>query len=442
MSAHVATRLAWSLWALAVVPGGAALAVSSYLGGRAGLDPAELAVRVATLLLLLPLLAFATVGALVASRRPEHPIGWLCCGSGISLGATLTMGFLAPVIQPGSLLSAAALAAGPLFVLWIGQVQFLLLLFPTGRLPSPRWRPAAWLVVVAWGLVALASELSLVIMWMTAGDLLADNPRGLAPLAAADAFTVLTAVGGVGYALALLSLFVAASAPLVRLRRARGVERQQLKWFIYAAAAAAVLYVGIQLALAYIGSQAIAVAETSNPDLRIGAPAWQQISPWQQVGDILSRLQLLPFGLIPVAVGIAILKHRLYDIDRLVNRTLVYGALTAGLGLLYWGGVILLQQILRPLTQGSELAIAGSTLAVWALFRPARWRIQAAVNRRFYRGKYDAAQTLEAFSARLQQEVDLDAMTAELLAIVHQTLQPAEVSLWLRPGAVARQHPS
>jgi len=125
MSAHVATRLAWSLWALAVVPGGAALAVSSYLGGRAGLDPAELAVRVATLLLLLPLLAFATVGALVASRRPEHPIGWLCCGSGISLGATLTMGFLAPVIQPGSLLSAAGLAAGPLFVLWIGQVQFL-----------------------------------------------------------------------------------------------------------------------------------------------------------------------------------------------------------------------------------------------------------------------------------------------------------------------------
>jgi two-component system, NarL family, sensor kinase len=144
-------------------------------------------------------------------------------------------------------------------------------------------------------------------------------------------------------------------------------------------------------------------------------------------------LLALPY---PLALGIAILHYRLYDIDLIIRRTLVYGVLTAGLGLVYWGGVVLLQQVLRPFTQGSELAIAGSTLVVAALFQPARRRVQAAVDRRFYRSKYDAAQTLEAFSARLQQDVDLDAMTSELLAVVHQTLQPAQVSLWMRPVRV------
>jgi hypothetical protein len=220
---------------------------------------------------------------------------------------------------------------------------------------------------------------------------------------------------GILVALPVLLIAVACLASLVvRFRHAQGEERQQLKWFAYA---------GTLLLLA----------------VAVGGVALPFVVRQDDWFARIMAVSILPYtGLItafPVAAGIAILKHHLYDLDRIIRGTLVYGVLTTSLGLAYWGGVVLLQALLRPLTQGSDLAIAGSTLAVAALIRPARRRIQAMVDRRFHRRKYDAARTLEAFSARLRQEIDLDSITADLLAVVRETMQPAHVSLWLRPPA-------
>ncbi len=190
---------------------------------------------------------------------------------------------------------------------------------------------------------------------------------------------------------------------VVRFRRARGVERQQMKWFAIAASLVAAAFI-VNFAYQFV------------PELHV----------------LEQAAFLLAFASVPVSVGIAILRHRLYDIDRLINRAVVYGALSAGLGLVYWASVVLLQQVLRQFTQGSELAIIASTLAVAALFTPARRRIQNVVDRRFYRRKYDVARTLEDFGVRLRQEVDLDRLTDELVRGVHGTVQPAHTSLWLR----------
>jgi len=211
----------------------------------------------------------------------------------------------------------------------------------------------------------------------------------------------------VGWVLAMAGVALGAASALIRLRRARGVERQQVK---------------LVLAVAAVAAAATALTMLSWfvwPDGRL------------QVRMAVAGLSFTGF---PVAAGIAILRYRLYDIDVIVNRALVYGALTATLGLSYLGGVVLLQQLLRPFTSGSDLAIAGSTLAVAALFGPARSRIQAGVDRRFYRSRYDAAETLERFSARLRDEVDIDSLEAELCRVVGATMAPAHVSLWLRGG--------
>ena len=207
----------------------------------------------------------------------------------------------------------------------------------------------------------------------------------------------------------------AVASVVVRLRQARGDERQQIKWFAYVAA---LLGAAMLLALvAEILHQAAGVDATWGYVL--GAGGW------------FSALFLVIFG-IPIAAGIAIFRYRLYDIDVVVNRTLVYGVLTVSLTLLYAGGVLLLQLLLQPLTEESDLAIAGSTLAVAALFRPLRSRIQALVDRRFYRRRYDAARTLEAFGARLRDELDLDTLSVVLRGVVRETMQPAHVSLWVR----------
>jgi hypothetical protein len=218
------------------------------------------------------------------------------------------------------------------------------------------------------------------------------------------------ALGLAAFGVLNVCILLAAVSMIVRFRRARGVERQQLKWFAVAAALLAAAFV---------------------------------VNFTYQFVPELKGLQLVTglgaFASVPLAVGIAILRHRLYDVDLLINRAVVYAFLSAGLALVYWASVVLLQQVLRPFTQGSELAIIGSTLAVAALFSPARQRIQTAVDQRFYRRKYDATKTLEAFSARLRQEVDLGNLSADALRVVHDTMQPTHVSLWLRRPAGSNQ---
>jgi hypothetical protein len=279
-------------------------------------------------------------------------------------------------------------------------LTFLLLLYPTGRLVSRRWRPVAW-AAGGWGVLgaagaALASKLGPIPGYA--------NPTGLPGVVGESLTKATESVYATGSIFVLLVMSVALL--VVRFLRARGVERQQLKWLTYAASLAAVANFFFPLGW-WTGG----------------------ILPWLSVWAI------------PVAIGVAILRYRLYDIDRLINRTLVYGLLTTTLGVGYAGIVLLLGQLFGGIgAEPPSWAVAGATLAVAALFQPARRRIQQAVDRRFNRRHYDAAKTIEAFSARLRDQVDLETLTAELLAAVEQTMQPTAVSLWLRPQGVPRGH--
>ncbi len=352
-------------------------------------------------------LTTSIIGALLAARRPHNPIGWLLSTAGLSSAAAVlaTQYAAAALLDRQWTLPAGEIAAWLGGWLWIPGafvVTILLpLLFPSGELRSTPAR----------GIVGLAT-IGLVVLFV--GTALAPGPFNTLVFILSNPFGIenapaLTGVRTAGLAV-LISCGLAAAISLVwRLRAARGVERQQLKWFTYAATAtvlASTAMEGLLFALAY--------------------------DPADPAVHLASLVLLVAWAGLPVAVGVAILRYHLYDIDRLINRTLVYGALTAGLGLLYWASVVLLQQALRPLTQGSELAIIGSTLAVYTLFQPARRRIQAVVDRRFYRSKYDAERTVRAFRAGLRDEVDLDTLSAELTAVVRETMQPAHTAVWLR----------
>jgi len=393
-------RLAACLWSLTV----AALAGSLVLGAlnlRAGVP--DVGTEFAFLVLFGALaLAIATVGALVAARRPENAIGWVLVLGGLPLAAS---GLLeeyavhALITDPGRL-PAGELAASvsewifvpPLFAV----SALLLLLFPDGRLPSARWRAAPWLTGLGVG-AFLAGE-------ALAPGRLSEEPfrEVVNPIGLEGAGALLEALALVGLAAMAAAVPVAAWAMIRRLRRARGAERQQLKWVASAAALfAAVCAIGVGAVLA--------------GDELIGPVAI-----------------VLTFPAIPIAAGYAILRHRLYDIDLVVNRALVYAALTALLAGAYVALVLLLGQALGPVTRESDLAIALSTLAVAALFRPVRRRVQGFVDRRFYRRKYDAERTLEGFGALLRAETDLEALRAGLTGVVRQTMEPAHVSIWLR----------
>ena len=284
---------------------------------------------------------------------------------------------------------------------------FLILLYPDGHLPSPRWRPLAWLSAVTIFVLFLVGDLS-------PGELQAGpvptlpNPLGLE--SARPVFDVLLAV-----LLPLIALCIVgcAVALVQRFRRSDGIERLQLKWLTTAGALVAVLFV-LSIALSLLSQ-----ATSTGPQ-----PDWL---------TALDSIVALSFLLLPVAIGISILRHGLYEIDVVINRALVYGSLSATLAGVYLGLVLLLQLVLRPLTDQSDLAVAGSTLAVAALFRPARARIQSLVDRRFYRSRYDAARTLEAFAGQLRHELDLEAVGTDLRTAVRDTVQPEHVSLWLRP---------
>jgi hypothetical protein len=290
-----------------------------------------------------------------------------------------------------------------------GLAPLIFLLFPTGRPPSDRWRPLVWIIV---GLALLSAVVSATKPGPLSNFPDLANPAGQGGAVGAVVNALFNVVV-VGY----LVWVVAAGSVLVRFRNARGVERQQIKWFAYAVSLVAVgivAYIMDPLWLPLVG------IDPAQP------PAWVALL------GIYWSLTILA---LPLSIGVAILRYRLYDIDLIIRRTLIYGALTAALGLLYWGIVFVLQQLLRPLTQGSDLAIVGSTLAIAALFQPLRHRIQEVVDRRFYRQRYDASRTLEAFSSRLRHEVDLDSLGAELLEVVGHTMQPQRLSLWLRPPA-------
>ena len=344
------------------------------------------------------------VGALIVSRRRGIPIGWLFCAAGLiglveGIAARYAVHELAGA--PGS--PSGGVAAWLSAVLWYPNIALLVLaglLFPSGRPPSRRWWGVAWLLA-AGGPLAVAAML---LLWPVRGlDLLNASPGSpRAPLATAlmNVAALVLVAGGVATAVALL----------VRFRRAWGVERQQLKWLTYTGALAVV---GLLL---FLLPSAVGVSSLPGP-LRVA-------------GTVLVTGGVLG---IPVAVGVAILRYRLYDIDRLINRTLVYGLLTALLGLLYAGVVLGVGQLFGGVgAKPPNWAVAAATLAVATLFQPARHRLQAAVDRRFNRRRYHAARTIEAFSARLRQQVDLDSLTAELLAVVEQTMEPTQVSLWLR----------
>jgi hypothetical protein len=362
------------------------------------------------------LLAFATVGSLIASRRPQNPIGWIFCIStllwalGIPLQEYTTY---ALITVPGSLPAGALMG---IIGHWTGSIgwflmlTYLLLLFPDGHLPSPRWRFLAWLIAI---LLVVYSITFLLSPYPYANSNIIDprlysvrNPIGIGP-----ANDLLDQLGGDLPLLLFPAVLACIVSVVLRFRRARGIERQQLKWFTYG------------LALSFLMIVIILIVVFTVPS---GGPG---------------ALFYLAVVCIPISAAIAMLRYRLYDIDVLINRTLVYGLLTAALLLVYltlvFGGQHLLASFFGP---DNAVVLVISTLVVYALFRPLRRRIQAIIDRRFYRKKYNAAQVLARFSETLRSEVDLERLREELVSVVQETMQPAHVSLWLSPSTT--KHPA
>jgi hypothetical protein len=360
-------------------------------------------------------LAFPIVGAVVASRRPRNPIGWILLAGGVlwMILAVTDSYFVYGVARPGSVPYPVAIGTIGNQWLWITTVGligiYLLLLFPDGKLPSRRWRPLALFSAVVILLASVAEGLA-------PGPLenqgMARNPFGV---------ETLPWVVGVSYIiLPLLPLCILASAMsmVLRYRHSGGEVRQQIKWVAFVAS-----FSGITYLIAMLSQLAMVVSEGGLPRF-----------PWW--AEILFSVAILGFAGVPVAIGFAVLRYRLYDIDIIINRTLVYGSLTAMLVAIYFGGVATIQLLFRALTgqeQQPQLAVVVSTLAIAALFNPLRKRIQSFIDRRFYRRKYDARRTVEAFSAKLRDETDLETLNRDLAEVIEETLQPAHVSLWLRP---------
>jgi cytochrome b subunit of formate dehydrogenase len=343
-----------------------------------------------------------TIGAVLASRRPRHPVGWLL----LVVGVSLALGGVAPayaayglLARPGALPAAHAVVRyWPVTVVTTQTAfSFVLLLTPTGSLPSPRWR---W-----WARVTVAAAIILLAGLAVASGPLDPRYQLLGgPFELRGQGGVLLVVNQLALAFTTLAVVVGAASLVVRFRRATGVERQQLRWV---ASAAALAVLGAVVALG-----GVAVGATAVVTWAISAC----------------------FAVLPVSIGAAILRYRLYDLDRIISRTLTYGLLTLLLGGGYAAVVLGLGQLLG---WDSSLVVAGATLAMAGAFQPARRRVQQLVDRRFNRRRYDAAQTVVAFSARLRDQIDLDTLSAELLSVVEQTVQPTTASLWLRPSRPA-----
>jgi hypothetical protein len=384
------TGLAWSLFVLwAAISVATAVVGSGQSSNRDYFFP-------------LMLVGYAAAGVLVAARHPRNAVGWLLLG--VALTVTLMVGgdtYAIPHVYPGYV--AVAWVSGWLFNVWFGLVvAFLPLVFPTGTLLSPRWRAVLW-----FEMATLAT--GVVLVGLTPGELAVtgtvENPLGVH----GTARTVLDRLGPWVLVATTVGVLLSGLSLVLRFRRSRGAERQQLKWFAL-------------VGLLGVGGLALSAFAQAVPH------RWSQV-----LNDLGWGVFLISFILgLPLATAIAILRYRLYDIDIVINRALVYGTLTAALLVFYVGSILVLRVLVGPVTGDNDLAVAGSTLAVAALFRPARARIQSVVDRRFYRRKYDAAQTLNAFSNQMSHEVDLDDVGSQLVSIVDQTVQPTQVSLWLR----------
>ncbi len=389
MAAPPSTMLRALPWAVFAVTLVSAMAGYLLLAPNGAQDVAEQVV------LGVVFIGYALVGALIASLRPNNRIGWILIAVPTLTGLGFTAEQYAQFAGSDPSLPLAGLASWLATWLWfpgLGLLGFGLLLFPTGRLASRRWRPVAWLLGAS-----IATISGLFAFGPTAeGDVGYENPLAILPEE-----LVSTLEGPTGLLMALM-IVVSAAAPLVRFRRAHGVERDQLKWFL---SAAALLAISTPLAMALEG-----------------------VLP-----DPISSL-LFPIGLaaLPIAIGVAILRHRLFDIDLIINRTLVYGATIALLAAVYAVAVLGFQALLQPITGSGDLAVAASTLLVVALFQPLRRRVRSTVDRRFYRSRYDAALVVQRFTGRLRDQVELDHLTDELHGSIADALQPASVAIWIR----------
>jgi hypothetical protein len=396
--------LAWVLWALARL-GLAAVSWFDHLSRQAGRP--DLAQFGGTALApVVGHLSATTVGAVLASRRPRHPVGWLLLAFALAL---MSSGLIASYTAYGLLARPGALpAAGGVALYYpatapmaLALLSLVLLFTPTGSLPSARWRWWAWVTMAV-------PVVLLLVVPLAPGQFDPQLLVGNSPFNGRALGGVLLAINQVALAVTTLAVVAAAGSLMVRFRRARGTERQQLRWVALAAALMALAALVILAAIA------------------LGTPV---LVDWAAVVCV---------AVLPLAVGAAILRYRLYDLDRIISRTLSYGLLTVLLGLGYAGAVLLLEQLFGGVGERTpSWAVAGVTLAVAALFQPARRRIQQAVDRRFNRSKHNAANTIQAFSTRLREQIDLDALATELLAVVDQTMEPTRVSLWLRPSALS-----
>lgn len=412
MSPRAASRMAWSLAALSLAMFLASILL--WVLARSAHVPSSwgAGLTVAGLLGGLPFLAFPLVGALIASRRPQNPIGWILLAVGflwMFLGVSDYYGVYG-VAQPGSV-PFPIIVAGINNWLWVPTVgllgTYVFLLFPNGRLPSRRWRSLAWLA----GSVILLSSIG---VGLTPGPL--QNLGGIRNPFELLAYPWVETATYIVLPLLPLCMLASALSLVLRYRRSSGEERQQIKWIAFAGSVVGLLYL-----IAMITSFVFPSEAWFAP----GSPLWL---------DLIEYAALLSFTLVPIAMGFAMLRYRLYDIDILINRTLVYGTLTISLASVYFGVVVTLQYVLDTLTgEKSQLAVVASTLAIAALFNPLRRRVQALVDRRFYRRKYDAAKTLEAFSARLRNETDLKELSGDLVSVVNEAMRPEHISLWLLP---------
>jgi hypothetical protein len=408
MSTRASAWLAWSLAGLSVAMFLASIVL--YVLARSSQEGPSTSGALGELSIFGTFLAFPIVGALIASRHPKNPVGWICLAIGL-FWMLIFLGNSIPGSGPYPVTTDALTQAT-----WIPPVGllgiYLILLFPDGKLPSRRWRPLAWLSGVVMVLASLGITFS---PGPLEGHPGVRNPFGLegAPWVASAGIFILL--------LLPLCMLASALSLVMRYRHSRGEEREQIKWIAFAASVVGLLYL-ITLVSSFT---------YSGPWGGAGTPLWL---------GLLQRAALASFTAVPIAVGFAVLRYRLYEIDILINRTMVYGSLTAMLIAVYFGGIVVLQRIFVLLTgQQSTLAVVASTLLIAALFTPLRRRIQGFIDRRFYRKKYDARKTLESFSTKLRDETDLEALNNDLVGVVRETMQPAHVSLWLRPDPAHRE---
>jgi hypothetical protein len=409
MSYRTATWLAWSLAGLTVAIFAVAVvfAILTLIA-----DPSQLAETAGGFVIILPFFSFPVVGVLIASRRPGNWIGWICLISGLFWTAFFENDASSAyeLARTGTVKSSVTLDALTQadWVFPVGLLGiYMILLFPDGRLPSRRWRPFAWF---AGGVMVLMN----VIFALVPGPL-EDHPGVRNPFGL-EQYSWLPGVAVSIVLMLPLCILVSAVSLALRYRRSGREVREQIKWLAFAASFVGLTYFGTLISGLLLSPESYTTNETP--------PLWISLS------QLLTQIS---FASVPIAIGFAVLKYRLYDIEIIINRALVYGPLTATLVALYFGGIVVLQRLFDLLTgQQSTLAVVASTLLIAALFNPLRRRIQSFIDRRFYRRKYNAKKTLEAFSAKLRDETDLEALNEDLVGVVRETMQPAQISLWLR----------